>query len=231
MLSVYYTQIFSKAILAAVNGPLLNFHPSMLPRHRGTAPLVWAIVEGDAVTGLTIHHLDEGVDTGDIVAQYPMPIHPDDTGYQLHMKMANLVRAAAAELLRTWLAERTVPEGEPQTGLATAHSSRDPSVNHIDWAQPRATVRNVVRALSPPLPGAFAYIGDTQVVIASVELVERPGSTPKPSGMVETRGTSAPIVWAGDGPLEITSFVHEGALREGSELTQLRELGEGTILR
>src|SRR2546423_4522960 len=80
LLSVYYTQIFRPALLEAIDGPALNFHPSLLPRHRGTAPLIWAIVEGDALTGVSVHELTVGVDEGPLVDQKSLPIHPNDTG-------------------------------------------------------------------------------------------------------------------------------------------------------
>src|SRR4051794_2472872 len=84
LLSVYYTQLFTTDLMEAVDGRRLNFHPSLLPRHRGTAPLIWAIAEGDEQTGVTVHELTRGVDTGPILWQRPLRIHPDDTGYTLH---------------------------------------------------------------------------------------------------------------------------------------------------
>ena len=98
-LSVYYTQIFRGELLETIRGRALNFHPSLLPLHRGNAPLIWAVANGDPITGLSVHHIDEGIDTGPLVFQHKLPIHPEDTGYSLHRKMALLVRATAAELL------------------------------------------------------------------------------------------------------------------------------------
>ena len=108
-LSVYYTQIFRAELMELIAGRALNFHPSLLPRHRGNAPLIWAIAEGDRVTGLSVHHIDAGVDTGNIIVRRPLPIHENDTGYVLHRKMANLVRASAAEFLRDLLAGQACP--------------------------------------------------------------------------------------------------------------------------
>src|SRR5262249_39830458 len=78
LLSVYYTQIFKAPFLEAINGPAVNFHPALLPKHRGTAPLIWAIAEGDTMAGLSVHELALGVDTGDLLYQRLLPIHPDD---------------------------------------------------------------------------------------------------------------------------------------------------------
>jgi UDP-4-amino-4-deoxy-L-arabinose formyltransferase/UDP-glucuronic acid dehydrogenase (UDP-4-keto-hexauronic acid decarboxylating) len=203
LLSVYYTQIFSPALLGAVQGPAINFHPSLLPRHRGTAPLIWAIVEGDTTTGVTVHVLAEGIDTGPTLDQRVLPIHPQDTGYSLHTKATNLVTAMAAQLLRRLLAGEGLPDPREQAGEASYHSTRDPSVNHLNWSMEREDVRNIVRALAPPLPGAYSFFGGHRVVFERVTPFE--ASTPaRAPGMVEFRRPNGPaIVWAGDGALAI----------------------------
>ena len=160
LLSVYYTQIFSTSLLDVIHGPRLNFHPSLLPRHRGTAPLIWAIAEGDTQTGVSVHELTVGVDTGPILWQRPLPIHQDDTGYSLHLKAAALVRAIASDLLRRLQLGRDLPDPVAQSGNSTVHTSRDPQLNRIDWSQPDDRIRNIVRALAWPLPGAETSWGE-----------------------------------------------------------------------
>src|SRR5207244_1647397 len=97
-----------------------------------------------------------------------LPIHPLDTGFELHRKMNRLVCATAADLLRQYFAGRPIAAGEAQTGQATGHSRRDPQVNHLDWSLPADRVRNIVRALAPPLPGAFVRFGEKAIVLAEV---------------------------------------------------------------
>lgn len=231
LLSVYYTQIFRPPVLGAVEGPALNFHPALLPRHRGTAPLIWAIVEGDEMTGVTVHHIDDGVDTGPVVVQHPLPIHPDDTGYTLHQKAALLVRATAADLLRTFLAGRELPSGYAQAGTGSTHRSRDGTLNHIDWNSPRVRIRNLVRALAAPLPAAFGLLDGRPLQLQRLEPVPLPAISPKPPGMVEFRlGNPVPIVWAADGPLEIRQYVEEGEVLDGATLAARRGITEGQIL-
>src|SRR4051812_43702239 len=75
LLSIYYTQIFRGPLLEAVAGPSVNFHPSLLPLHRGVAPLIWSLIEGDTKTGVTAHHIDATIDTGAILLQRSLPIH------------------------------------------------------------------------------------------------------------------------------------------------------------
>src|SRR5690349_14983542 len=132
LLSVYYTQIFRPALLEAVNGPRLNVHPSLLPRHRGTAPLIWAIVEGDTRTGVTVHHLDTSVDTGRIVIQRELPIHDEDTGASLHDKATRLAVATVADVVRRWARGEQIPAGREQEGPTCLHRKADATLNLID---------------------------------------------------------------------------------------------------
>lgn len=230
LLSVYYTQIFRTDLLDAVAGPALNFHPSLLPRHRGHAPVVWAIAEGDSVTGLSVHHLDRGIDTGPLVYRRSLPIHPLDTGFELHRKMNQLVRATAADLLRQYFAGSPIATGEDQTGPASSHSRRDPQLNHLDWSLPADRVRNIVRALAPPLPGAFVRFGETTIVLAEVEQVGASTDVSRATGMVEFDSDGTPVVWAGNGPVRLCAFVgSNGDVRPGRELAALG-LATGSVL-
>lgn len=227
LLSVYYTQIFSLELLACVHGPVLNFHPSLLPRHRGHAPIIWAIAEGDAVTGLSVHFIDEGIDTGPLVSQLPLAIHPRDTGFDVHSKMVALVRATAADILRRWFADVPLPAATGQSGEATTHSRRDSRLNHIDWSNDRERIRNIVRALAPPLPGAFVVHGSEEVVLIDVEPAHHTVERARPLGIVELEADGTPLVWAADGPLLIKAAFRDGALVDGREVG----LSNGTILQ
>ena len=231
LLSVYYTQIFRPELLGAVEGAAVNFHPSLLPRHRGTAPLIWAIAEGDRVTGVSAHHLTAGIDTGPLIDQAPLPIHPDDTGYSLHLKAAVLVKALAARLLRRVAQGEAVPKGRPQSGPASTHSTRDPSLNHIDWEQPRQRVRDIVRALAPPLPGAYVTVGEERVVLERVEPAAA-GSRPRAPGMFELGRPGAPaLLWAADGALEVVSCRHRDESLPGAALGERLGVHDGDMVR
>jgi methionyl-tRNA formyltransferase len=222
LLSVYYTQIFRRDLLRAVDGPVLNFHPSLLPRHRGTAPIIWAIADGDEVTGLSVHHVDEGIDTGPILYRRPLPIHRLDSGYDLHRKLALLVRSTAADLLRRHFAGADLPPAQEQSGDTSYHTSRDPRLNHLSWHDPRERIRNVVRALAPPLPGAFTHIGGREVLLVEVEAAEPPRSAQsRPAGMVEYEAAGWPLVWAADGPVRVLQALSDGRALDGRELRAL----------
>jgi methionyl-tRNA formyltransferase len=218
LLSVYYTQLFGERLLAGLQGPAINFHPSLLPRHRGVAPLIWAIAEGDTMIGVTAHHIDAGIDTGRVVAQRKLPVHPDDTGHTLHRKAARLVCGIAAELLRGWLSGEGIPEGDAQSGRATSHSTRDPQLNRIDFAQPRERIRDIVRALAPPLPGAWCEAGDRRLVLAQVTPVDAGSAFAGTPGMLARLPGGDWGVWAADGLLRIDAFHQDGEARPSADL-------------
>jgi len=231
LLSVYYTQIFRPELLSVIHGPAVNFHPSLLPRHRGTAPIIWAIAEGDTVTGVSVHELTVGIDTGPLVDQATLPIHPDDTGFSVHEKAALLVRALAARLLRRLLAGEGLPERTEQSGIATYHSKKDPRLNHLDWTSSRERVRNIVRALAPPLPGADTMLGDRRIVIEQADLCEV-GAHIRAPGMVQIRRPGAEVlIWAGDGPLQIKRISCDGESLTGPALLDVLSRAEGEVAR
>jgi methionyl-tRNA formyltransferase len=230
-LSVYYTQLFRGELMSVIRGKALNFHPSLLPLHRGNAPLIWAIAEGDSMTGLSVHHIDAGIDTGCVVVQRKLPIHERDTGYELHRKMAKLVRATAAEIVRDVVAGQSLPAGREQSGPSSYHSIRDPRLNHLAWSDPCERIRNIVRALAPPLPGAYSLLNGIPVVVARVDRADVGWSRmQKTPGMIEIGRDGTPVVWAGDGALRLTAVVADGAVTPGATLVTAGRLGEGQVL-
>jgi methionyl-tRNA formyltransferase len=222
LLSVYYTKIFSPEFLERIDGPSLNFHPALLPRHRGVAPLIWALVEGDEEAGVSVHFIDEGTDTGPLVLQLRFPIEPDDTGYDLHRKAARAVRSAAANLLDQLAEHGRLPDPKPQEGRSSYHSKREPRLNRIDWTWPRDRVRNVVRALAPPLPGAYAVVGGERWVLCKVETGLLDGRT-FPPGTVTTGEPGGPEIWASDGPIVVREAVVADESRTGADLLRVVE--------
>ena len=131
----------------------INVHASLLPRYRGAAPIAAAILDGETVTGITIMDMDEGLDTGPILAQAECPIAPDETTASLTTKLAELGAQLLVETLDGWL------EGAVQTQLqddaqATYCSQLEKKDGLLDWSQPAAYLDRQVRACDP-WPGAY----------------------------------------------------------------------------
>jgi len=150
--SVYYRNIIKKHIIEACNGRIFNMHPSLLPRHRGCSSVPWAIIEGDAVTGVTFHYVDEGVDTGKIILQTAMQIAPDETQSSLFQRCIERGMEfwpAALELVKAGYA------GAPQSGTPTFHKRGCPYDGEIQDDWPLDRVERFIRAMIfPPYPCA-----------------------------------------------------------------------------
>ncbi len=153
-----YGQILPKSVLEIPPTACLNLHASLLPRHRGAAPIQAAIAAGETETGITVIYMDEGLDTGDILLQKKLMVLPDETGGSLHDRLALLAPEAlqsALGLLVTGKAPRT-PQPTAETAYAPKLSREH---GKIDWAEPAKTIERKVRAFDP-WPGAFTNLSD-----------------------------------------------------------------------
>jgi len=143
-----YGLILPKAILEAPRHGCINVHASLLPRWRGAAPIQRAILAGDEVTGITLMQMDEGLDTGPMLARQTLDIRGKNAG-EVTEELANL----GARMLVEWLDNPSPPEPQPIAG-ATYASKIDKAETRIDWSQPAEPIERQVRAFSP-VPGAW----------------------------------------------------------------------------
>jgi methionyl-tRNA formyltransferase len=129
-----YGQILPPSLLAIPRCGCLNVHTSVLPRWRGAAPIQWAILAGDAETGVTLMRMDAGLDTGDIVAVERTPIGAGDTGQTLHDRLALLGGALLVRVLPDWLAGRMESRRQPEEGVTYARKlAREDG--RLDWGE------------------------------------------------------------------------------------------------
>jgi methionyl-tRNA formyltransferase len=143
-----YGLILPKPILEAPKAGCINVHASLLPRWRGAAPIQRAILAGDEISGVTLMQMDEGLDTGPMLARQTLDIRHKNTG-QVTEEMANL----GARLLIEWLDEPTPPEPQPIAG-ATYAPKIHKAETRIDWSAPPEQIERQVRAFAPS-PGAW----------------------------------------------------------------------------
>jgi UDP-4-amino-4-deoxy-L-arabinose formyltransferase/UDP-glucuronic acid dehydrogenase (UDP-4-keto-hexauronic acid decarboxylating) len=164
LFSFYYRDMVAPPILEIPPSGCLNLHGSLLPRYRGRCPINWVLVNGETETGVTLHHMTPRPDDGDIVGQRPIPIAADDTALTLHRKAAGAAAALLDELLPPIIAG-TAPRQPQDKSLATYFGGRTPRDGEIDWTRPASAVRNLVRAVTRPYPGAFSHIGNRKCLI------------------------------------------------------------------
>lgn len=149
-----FGQILPPAVLRIPPRGCLNVHASLLPRYRGAAPVQAAILNGDQETGITIILMDEGLDTGPIVASRAIPISPDDTAGSLERKLSRLGAEILLEVLPAWVKGEIEPS--PQEGEASYTKPIRKEDGLMNWELPAEVLARRIRAFNP-WPGAFTY--------------------------------------------------------------------------
>jgi len=221
-----YGQILPRNVLEIPATACLNLHASLLPRHRGAAPIQAVIAAGDRETGITVMYMDEGLDTGDILLQCKIDILPNDTGGSLRDRLAQIAPEALLESLRM-LASGSAPRIPQDNALATYAPKLSREAGRIDWSGPAETIERKIRALNP-WPGAFMRITTKSnelrtLKIFSAAIVDLSGAPGEILG-----GDKVLIIAAGTGALSLDEVQLEGK-RRMSAAEFLR--GHASILR
>ena len=151
-----YGQILPRAVLDIPRIACLNLHASLLPRHRGAAPIQSAILSGDAETGVTVMYMDEGLDTGDILLKRTIAIAPNETGGSLHDRLAEISPGALEEALHL-LQAGNAPRIAQNTAEATYAPKLEREHGLIDWSEPAELIERRIRAFDP-WPGAYTLL-------------------------------------------------------------------------
>jgi len=224
-----WSQIVKRPILDIPPHGAIGMHPTLLPKHRGRAPIPWAIIKGLDKTGVSIFYLDERVDAGDILAQEEIPISFDDTARTLGLKVDE---AAARLLCRVVRAiregtARSIPQNESE---ATYWPARRPEDGLVDWNQGSTSVYNLIRALVKPYPGAFTFVGGKKLFLWSAEKPDALDHGADPGQILELNSNGMRVATKG-GSVRITKVELEGDReRTGAEMKNAPELVEGMVL-
>ena len=166
----FVTDILPESLLDIPAIGTICYHPSLLPRHRGSSGINWAVIQGDTRTGLTILWADKGIDTGAILLQKEIDIAPDDTTGSLYFNklfpMGIDAIVEAVELINTGDAPK-IPQ---DNSLATYEPPCDEKHAGIDWSKPAADVYNLIRGCDPQ-PGAFSMFRGQKVKFYKAQLL------------------------------------------------------------
>lgn len=205
-----YGQLLPPALLALPRLGCVNLHASLLPRHRGAAPIQWALFQGDPETGVTIMQMDEGLDTGPILAQARIPILPEDNAGTLHDRLAELGAELFVSTVREFAAGRLEPRPQPAEGVSYAPKIKKEDAR-LDWQQPARVLWNRIRAFTP-WPGAFCFVGDDagqqRLKIWRTEVVATTASA-RPGEILQADKHGL-LVACGQDALRITALQPEG---------------------
>lgn len=149
----------------------LNLHDSLLPKGTGFSPVLWSLISGESEFGLTIHRMDEGLDTGDILVQHSLPIGPTDSGTELVERGIALIPGALAEALSALETGTAVwrPQNKAERTYFHKRSERD---SLIDWSWPAEDLERFVRALSAPYPRAYTFYRGDRIEVLEAHVSE-----------------------------------------------------------
>ena len=196
---VGWSQLVHDPFIALASEGVFGMHPTLLPRHRGRAPIPWAILTGLARTGVTLFEIvDATSDSGAIVGQVTLDVAPDETATTLFARIAAAHVQLTRELLPQLLA-RSVPRIPQDPSRASAWPKRTPADGIIDWETRASFLYDWVRAQTRPYPGAFTFLGEEKVIVWSARPVEFVQAAP--AGTIVDVGDSGPVVACGEGGL------------------------------
>ena len=151
-----YSMLLRPDILTIPKYGAVNIHYALLPKYRGANPVQWAMINGELETGVTMHYMDEGIDSGDIIAQRHVPIYINDTWVDALARINAETDKMLEDEIPRLLAETNARQPQDESH-AEKYPRRYPDDGLVDWQQSPYKIYNLVRALVKPLPGAFCY--------------------------------------------------------------------------
>ena len=167
-----FSRLIPRKVIKSTRVATVNIHQSLLPTYRGRHPLNWAIINGENYTGVTLHHLSENFDEGNIILQKKVKISEDDTIMDLYWKTVEKGRELLGAFYKN--AKKGDIKGFRQnSGLASYFPPRKPIDGRIDWKGSAVNIHNLIRALTYPYPGAYFYSKRKKWVIEEAQVVSK----------------------------------------------------------
>ena len=213
---VGWSQLVREQFIALAREGVFGMHPTLLPRHRGRAPIPWAILSGLARTGVTLFEIvDATADSGAIVGQVAVEIAPDETATTLFDRIA----VAHVDLIREYvprLIAGSAPRIPQDPARASSWHKRVPADGIIDWETRAPYLYDWVRAQTRPYPGAFTWLGDEKVVVWSARPVDLREAAP--AGTIVAMRADGPVVACGEGGLVLEDVDTSAEIAVGARL-------------
>jgi methionyl-tRNA formyltransferase len=194
--SFYYRALLPASLLRAARRGALNMHGSLLPKFRGRAPVNWAILKGAPESGATLHYMVQRADAGDIVDQLAVPILEDDDAREVFGKVTVAAEIILARSLPGLIAG-TAPRRPQRLEPGQYFGRRRPEDGRIDWHTPARTIHDLVRAVAPPFPGAFAAVAGERWEIHRTRMTQVRAAAGTPPRLYGAQGECLAV--CGDG--------------------------------
>ncbi len=208
-----YGRILPGSILDLPPLGCINVHGSLLPRHRGAAPIQWSVIEGDRRTGVTIMQMDTGMDTGDILLAAAIDVEEGDTAGSLFTTLARLGATALLDALEKLERKELTPTPQDHR-QATKAPPLDKEMGRIDWSKSAEKIHCLIRGLDP-WPSAYTFLGGKRVKLFSPQILNK--ASEAIPGTVIRADRQGIIVACGSAALRIKEMQPEGKKRMSAE--------------
>lgn len=207
---VAFGQFLSKELLDLPALGCINVHASLLPLYRGAAPIHWAIINGEATTGITTMYMDKGMDTGNMILKESIAVSSDDTTEQLHDKLKIIGAQVLSKTLHL-IASHSAPSVPQDNELATYAPLLTREIEHINWQQPADRIYNLVRGLNS-WPGAYSIHQGKILKIWRTAMGPINNKDSQPGTIIDVN-TKTLVVQTGRGTLELLEIQPESKRR------------------
>ncbi len=206
----------------------INVHASLLPKYRGAAPIHWAIINGEQITGVTTMYMDAGMDSGDMILKTETTIAPNETTGELHDKLKMMGADLLAETLKM-IVEDIAPRTPQDHDIATYASLLTRKIEGVDWTKPATAIHNLVRGLNP-WPGAYCRSQNRILKIWQTKIYDTEATINQP-GRIIAFNNNGILVETGIGILALCEVQPESKRRlSAQEYARGYNLNVGDIL-
>jgi methionyl-tRNA formyltransferase len=229
LFSFYYRRLLGKEILSIPRSGAYNLHGSLLPAYRGRAPVNWVLVNGEKRTGVTLHHMLEKADAGDIVGQKEVVIEFEDTALSLYKKIC----AKATELLNEVLPlmkQGRAPRTAQDLRMGSYFGGRKPEDGKIDWHWSAVRIYNLIRAVTDPYPGAFTFLPEGEKMFVWWGIPEKDRVSNSDVGTIEIEHADV-YVKASEGRIHLMDIEVAKKRLGGAEIGDYFRDKKGAVLR
>ncbi len=217
--SMSFNQIFRAKMINLPKYKTINCHAGKLPFYRGRNILNWALINDEKEFGITVHYLDEGIDTGDIILQETYPI-TDEDDYSTLLERAYVgcadVLYRAIKLIQANNVRRIQQSDIDPIGLYCGMRKAGDEI--IDWNQKSREIFNFIRALCIPGPQAISWINGEKIYINRAEMIEGAPVYKNTTGQIVGKTENGFVVKTGDTTLKITEYTYAGKIKIGDRL-------------
>lgn len=203
--SLFYRDLFSKELLSLAKDGFINIHPSLLPKYRGPVPYLWTLLNNEKITGVTMHYIDERVDSGDVISQIKYNIPNQITGFKLGSKLMDLGFKMFKQQLPLIL--KNVNKRKKQNeNQATYYGKYHPGLRKINWYHSSDTIIRQIQAFTKPFSGAISVVNNKEIIIWNAKIKKISNQILQGPGRIIKLQNNKFIVSTVDGFIEVEDF-------------------------